>query len=328
MTHSVPEAHAGGPQKRVLVVSYSQTGQLTAILERILAPLRQDPRIALHVEVLHPQPAFPFPWPFLPFFDAFPESAHMVPPALAPLSLRGDEDFDLILLPYQVWFLAPSQPITAFLKHPVAARLLHDKPVITVIGCRNMWMLAQEKMRGMLLHLGAHLIDNVVLTDRASTLATLLTTPLWLFTGKRQCLRWLPPAGIAEEDIARCTRFGRALGDALAANLEQARTPLLQGLQAVEADPRLLVSEKAGTRSFYLWGALLRWAGPPGARIRRPLLLLYILFLLAIILSVVPISLAIQTLFRPLMQRRLMQLKQHFEHPSGSGTDRLSHYDF
>ena len=102
--------------KRVLVIHYSQTGQLGSVAEQIVAPLRADPGISVHVETLRPLADFPFPWPFLAFFDAFPESAHMKPPPLAPLSLTGDEDFDLVILPYQVWFLAPSQPVVAFLK--------------------------------------------------------------------------------------------------------------------------------------------------------------------------------------------------------------------
>ena len=56
------------------------------------------------------------------FLDAFPESAHMVPPELEPLTLSGDEAFDLVILPYQVWYLAPSQPITAFLQQDIDER--------------------------------------------------------------------------------------------------------------------------------------------------------------------------------------------------------------
>lgn len=327
MTPAQSAAIFDGAQKRVLVIAYSQTGQLTAIVERILAPLRADPRIALHIETLQPQPAFPFPWSFFRFFDAFPESAHLSPPALAPLKLTGDEDFDLVILPYQVWFLAPSQPITAFLKHPLAAKLLRGKPVVTVIACRNMWLLAQEKMKGLLADVGARLIDNVVLTDRAPTLATLFTTPVWLLTGKRKPIPGLPIAGVSQADTARSIRFGRALLDALLDDREKARQPLLSGLAAVEANPRLLVSERAGTRSFYLWGKLLRAAGGPGAWPRQPVLVLYFIFLFALILTVVPLSLGLQALLRPFLKRRLAALKLQFEQPSGSGTERLVQYD-
>ena len=315
-------------RKQVLVLSYSQTGQLTNIVESMLAPLRADPRITIRVETLTPQTPFPFPWSIWRFLDAFPESAHLQPAPLAPLTLTGDEPFDLVILPYQVWFLAPSQPITAFLKHPLAARLLRGKPVVTVIACRNMWMLAQEKTKVMLADLGAHLIDNVVFTDRAHTMATLLTTPLWMLTGKRRVVPGLPPAGIDVGDIAGAARFGRALQEALVEDRERAGQPLLNGLRAAEVNPSLWFSERAATRSFFLWGKLLRAAGAPGSWSRKPLLALYLVFLVTLVGTVIPLSLTIQTLIRPLLRQRLARLKRQFELPSGAGDERLSQYDF
>lgn len=181
-----PPATPSARVKRVLLIQYSQTGQLDRVAGQIAAPLRADPGIELRVETLRPLQRFPFPWPFLTFFDAFPESAHLKPGPLVPLTLTGDEDFDLVILPYQVWFLAPAQPVVAFLQHPVAARLLKGKPVVTVIACRNMWLLAHEKLKGLLAATGARLIDNVVLTDPGPTLATFFTTPAWLIWGRKR----------------------------------------------------------------------------------------------------------------------------------------------
>lgn len=324
---NITEASTSLPLKRVLVLSYSQTGQLTEITGRILAPLEQDGRFSVHVETLHPVRPYPFPWGFFSFLDAFPEAAHMVPPPLQPLSLTGEEDFDLVILPYQVWFLAPSQPITAFLKHPLAKKLLNGKPVVTVIACRNMWMLAQEKMKGLLDACGARLLDNVVLVDPSPTMASLWTTPLWLLSGKKDFLKILPPAGVDAESIRAASRFGYALRDALLKNEERGTAPLLSGLKAVDSDPHLLVSEKAATRSFYLWGKLLRAVGEPGQLRRYPFLVLYVIFLIALILTVVPLSLLIQSLLRPLMRRRFAALKQRFDLPSGSGTERMHLYE-
>nr|WP_082519694.1 hypothetical protein [Variovorax sp. Root411] len=313
--------------KRVLVLRYSQSGQLDEVAEQIAAPLRADPSIQVHEETLRPQKPYPFPWPFLTFFDAFPESAHMKPQPLGPLTLTGEEDFDLIVLPYQVWFLAPSQPVAAFLKHPVAARLLEGKPVVTVIACRNMWLLAHEKLKGMLDDVGARLIDNVVLTDPGPTLATFFTTPAWLIWGRKRGFWGMPDAGLSTAQIRGTARFGRALRDALHSGQERGTQPLLAGLGAVRADAKLLISEKAGTRSFYLWGKLIMAAGGPGAWQRKPLLLLYVLFLIALIVTVVPVSLTLQALLRPLFRGWLTKMTAQFECPSGSATDRTALYD-
>lgn len=315
------------PIKRILVLSYSQTGQLAEITQSIIAPLQQDGNFSVHTETLRPVAPYPFPWKFFSFLDAFPESAHMTPSPLQPLSLTGDEAFDLVILPYQVWFLAPSQPITAFLKHPLAKKLLAGKPVVTVIACRNMWMLAQAKMQSLLVACGARLLDNVALVDPSPTMTTLFTTPLWLLSGKRDFLPGLPAAGVDAASIKAASRFGFALRDALHNDQEHGTTPLLSGLKAADSDPSLLFSEKAATRSFYLWGKLLRAVGEPGQLRRRPFLLLYATFLIALILTVVPLSLLVQAVLRPFLQRNFVKLKQKFDAPSGSGTERMSLYE-
>jgi len=324
---SVPPNPPASPPKRILVVRYSQTGQLDAVTDRLIAPLREAGHVHIHEEVLRPATPWPFPWPFLRFFDAFPETAHLRPAPLQPPGLRGDEVFDLVILPYQVWFLAPSQPVTAFLQDPVAAKVLAGRPVVTVIACRNMWLMAHEKLKALLAATGARLIDNVVLTDPGPTFATFLTTPVWLLTGRKRGFWGLPDAGLTPAQIAGARRFGLALRDALARGEERGPGPLLAGLGAVEAQPRLYVSEKAGTRSFYLWGKLIMAIGGPGHPARQPVVALYVLFLFVLIVTVVPVSLALQALLRPLFRGALTRMKHRFELPSGSATDRCRLYD-
>jgi hypothetical protein len=313
--------------KRILVLSYSQSGQLAELTKSILGPLEKSGQCAIHIEHLRPVHPYPFPWRFFPFLDAFPESAHMVAPQLQPLTLSGEVDFDLVIVPYQVWFLAPSPPVTAFLKHPLAKKLLAGKPVVTVIACRNMWMLAQEKMKSLLAACGARMLDNIVLVDPGPTIATFFTTPAWLLTGRRDFFSGFPPAGLDAASIQAASRFGYALRDALQSDLELGTAPMLTGLRAVDSNPHLLVSEKAGTRSFYIWGKLLRAVGEPGQLRRRPFLILYLFFLIALIVSVVPLSLLVQALLRPLLRRRLAAVKQKYDAPSGPGTERMSVYE-
>lgn len=309
------------------MLTYSQTGQLAEVTRRIVEPLQQDSGISVHIETLRPVAPYPFPWGFFSFLDAFPESAHMAPCELQALTLKGDEDFDLVILPYQVWFLAPSIPVTSFLKHPLAKKLLAGKPVVTVIACRNMWMLAQEKMKGMLQDCGARLLDNVALVDPSPTMASLWTTPFWLLSGKKDFLKFLPPAGVDAENIQRARRFGLALRDALHNDAERGTAPLLNGLKAVDSNPHLLFSEKAATRSFFVWGKLLRAVGKPGQLRRYPFLILYVIFLITLISTVVPVSLLIQSLTRPLLRNRFAALKQQFDQPSGSGAERMHQYE-
>lgn len=169
--------------------------------------------------------------------------------------------YDLVILAYQVWFLSPSRPITSFLASPEAAQLLNDTPVVTLIGCRNMWLMAQEKLKARLDALGARLVDNIVLTDECGSAASFLATPLWMFTGRQKAFPWVPKAGISEAEIAGARRFGVAIGERLALSgpVEQ---PMLRGLGAVRIDEKLIASERVGTRSFKAWGTLLAALGP------------------------------------------------------------------
>ena len=137
--------------KRILVIHYSQSGQLNRITERFTQPLVDSPDFDVVFECLRPLEEFPFPWPLFQFLDAFPECVHLDAPALHPLRVKPDQDFDLVILAYQVWFLSPSLPVTAFLKGPEAGGLLQGKPVVTLIACRNMWLMAQEQTKKLLL---------------------------------------------------------------------------------------------------------------------------------------------------------------------------------
>lgn len=51
---------------------------------------------------------------------------------------------------------------------------------------------------------------------------------------------------------------------------------------------KLIFSEKAASRSFYLWGRLLMAAGRVSPLLRRALLAVYIVFLITLILTVIP----------------------------------------
>src|ERR1700704_4448783 len=99
--------------KRVLLVHFSQTGQVSRVARSLASPLSGANDVELVEEVLRPRLPYPFPWPLWRFLDAMPESVLLDPPALEPLSVRPEEPFDLVILAYQVWYLAPSGPMAA-----------------------------------------------------------------------------------------------------------------------------------------------------------------------------------------------------------------------
>ena len=311
--------------KRVLVVHYSQTGQLSDIVASFIRPLQQASNIEVTSLTLKPLRPYPFPWAFWGFFNTFPECVYEDPDPIEPLPIAADAQFDLIIIAYQVWFVSPSLPTTAFLQSPLARRLIQGKPVVTLIGCRNMWLMAQERMKAQIQALGGHLIDNVALVDHAHMAATFISTPMWMLTGKRGPFLngAVPRAGISADEIARAGRFGAAIARQLPERRSDDYTPMLQGLSAVSINEGLIASETIVRRSFRIWGGLLRALGNRRSVTRRIVLGLYVLFLITLILTVVPISAVLKRLLAPLTRARTKRQRAYFAAPSGESTEHL-----
>ncbi|MBU3003506.1 dialkylrecorsinol condensing enzyme [Paraglaciecola arctica] len=302
--------------RKVLAINYSQTGQLSRILQSISQPITQSEQIEFEVVNVEPAKPFPFPWPFLQFFRIFPETVAMEPVELKPITPKYQQ-YDLVILSYQVWFLSPSLPIATFLQSSQAKSLLADTPVITVIGCRGMWLMAQEKVKAQLSKLQAKLLDNVVLSDDCGAFFSFLATPLWMLTGNKKPLSWVPAAGVSDQDIADAERFGVAIKS----RLENDPTPLSQsmfkGLSAVTINEKLIASERMANHSFGIWSKILRKIGPQQSTRRALGLTVYVVFLLTLILTVVPISALIKKLISPLTRTKITEQKKYYAEPSG-----------
>jgi hypothetical protein len=269
--------------KRALVIIYSQTGQLKRIADSITSPLLED--VDLIFEELKPSPPFPFPWRWQEFFQAFPESVQEIPCALEPFQFNPDQDFDLVILAYQVWFLSPSIPFTAFLRSPTARKVLKDKPVITILGVRNMWIMAQERVKKQIRDLGGKLVGNIVLGDPHPNLVSAVTIVRWLMKGEQKGKGWIgrlfPQAGVPERTIREAAKFGLVIQEAF-------RQGELDGLQdrllekgAVQVNPVLMGLEKRGRILFGFWSKFVLRKGGYGHPAREGRLKLFKYYLLA-----------------------------------------------
>jgi len=301
--------------KKVLVVYYTQTGQQKEILDHMLAPLADDPAVALHYHCIQPVDDFPFPWTKMRFFDAFPESFLQIPCALKPIDreiLR--EDYDLIILGYQVWYLSPSIPFNSFLKSDEAKSLLDGKPVITVINCRNMWVMAQEKVKKLLHDAGARHVGNVALVDRHLNHISVITIVHWMMTGRKDAyLGVFPKPGVSEDEVRESRRFGLTL-------LPHLRNDDYASLQstwikqdAVRINPVLVFTDKRANTLFAKWAKLIRSKGLPQSKSRRPWLKAFNFYLLFAIWVLAPIvSLLFLILHLP-FRSWVMKEKKYYE---------------
>ena len=311
--------------RRVLVLYFSQTGQLRDIVHWTVAALERGPEFDVDVVELKPSRPYPFPWPFFRFFNTFPECIYEDTEVIEPPDLDAEKPYDLIIMAYTVWFLQPALPILGFLKSQKAKRVFAGKPVITLIGCRNMWLMAQERMKELLQGLNARLIDNIVLTDTSHSAFTFFSTPMWMLFGKRGPFfnGWIPRAGISQADIDGCERFGLAIARQLPNRQPGDTGPMMNGLGAVHVREGLIESEKTIKRSFRLWGALLRSLGKPDALARQLVILLYFLFLFLVIITVVPILAVIKMILKPLAKASIAKQREYFAAPSGESSQLL-----
>lgn len=226
------------------------------MMARCTSPL-SEAGVTVETVVLRPQPGYPFPWTSSEFFGLMPDCVLGVPGSLEPFTL-GAASYDLIILGYQPWFLSPSIPVNTLLHHPVFQSVLAGTPVVTVTGCRNMWIGALIRLKAALEEKGARLVGNIALVDRHPNLVSLLTIMHWLFGGKKdRYLNLFPLPGVSEADIARMADYGRIFLPVLESGHWEELQPALVDAGAVEVKPHLMFIERNGARIFGIWANLI-----------------------------------------------------------------------
>ena len=301
---------------RILLIYYSQSGEAGRVAETLATRLC-DPEVELVMERLRPKQGYPFPWKNVGRFFAILPECHLGPlPELETPAFDPEQKFDLVILIYQVWFLAPSLPVQAFLKSR-AARVLKGAKVMTVSVSRNMWQSASETMKQLLADAGARHIDNIVVTHQGPAWATFITTPRALLFGKKEGF-WgiFPPAGLADAELARVARFGKAILDCRDRLHLPEGVPLLTGLGAVHIQHRYLIPERIGWYWFRGWGHLIRFLGRLGTVPRVAGVYVFVVFLLFLIVIVMPLTMLGRLLLYPLIYKRLAAYVRRLQQPT------------
>jgi hypothetical protein len=245
--------------KNVLVIYYSQSGQLESIARNVAKPLLNSENINVLFHEIELKEPFPFPWNNDAFFGAFPESFLQIPAPLKPIQESIMETkFDLILLHYQVWYLTPSIPVNSFLKSSEAKILLNNTPVVTINGSRNMWIMAQEKVKVLLKQNNALLKGNIALVDRVGNLISVITIVEWMFSGvKKRYLGVFPLPGVSDKDIRESSKFGEVILSALLNNNYENLQQKLLEIDAVRVSSYLVTVDKTANKIFSKWSNLI-----------------------------------------------------------------------
>lgn len=256
--------------KKILVVYYTQTGQLHKALKSTLAPLEKE-AVSIDYLLIEPKKAYPYPWSYMEFFDVFPETVHGIPTELKPFSIDPSIHYDLVIIAYQPWFLSICIPINTFLQTEEAKKLLKDKPVVTVLACRNMWLNGQEKMKVHLKKLEAKLVGNITFVDKASNLVSLVTVLAFVLGGvKEKYLGIFPKYGVSDKDLEELApKFGTILLKHLKSGTYETQQQELVDAGAINIKSNLLLMEGRGRDLFPLYANYISKKGTSGSAERR-----------------------------------------------------------
>ncbi len=299
--------------KEVLVVYYSQTGQLFDILKNIVSNIEGE-KVNITYHQIQPKNEYEFPWKKDAFFDVFPESYLQIPCELvAPKDEVVEKKYDLVLLGHQVWFLTPSIPVNSFVRSVAGKKILKDTPVITVIGARNMWIQAQEKLKKLLVHCDAKIVGNIALVDRHLNHISVITITHWMFGGKKNRMYgFFPKPGVSEKDIIEASKFGVPIKNSLITNDFSSLQQALLKLDAVRIKPFLSLADKRANLLFSKWANFIIKKGGPGDSKRKKWLVFFNYYLLLAIWVIAPLVFIVFLLTYPIMMNRIRREKEYF----------------
>ncbi|MEI7597325.1 MAG: hypothetical protein WCK02_16365 [Bacteroidota bacterium] len=293
--------------KKILVVYYSQSGQLKQIADNFIAPFATG---VFSIEWLKIEPLvdFPFPWTDKQFYDAMPESVLAIPMELKPACLQSDK-YDLIVFAYQPWFLSPSIPATSIFQDVEFKKVLKDTPVVTLIGSRNSWIMAQKRIKSLLLENKANLIANIVFEDRNTNLISGITIQYWLYTGKKdRYLGVFPKPGVSDEDIQSAAKYGEIVFNSVQNNSLALVQDFLIVEGATPVHPNLLFVELRGTMLFNIWANIII-----KKKNRNLWLVIFKYYLIIALFILSPIVLLFYTLlFRPFLSAKIKREKEFY----------------
>lgn len=294
-------------KKKILVVHYTQSGQINEILQNFIRPFKaKSEAYELFYHTIIPSPVFAFPWTSEGFYDAFPESVTEDVVGLNRMPPELIQNYDLIILGYQVWYLSPSIPITSFLKSEDFKTLAKDTAIFTVNGCRNMWYKAYDSVNEKIIDAKGKHIGHTVLYDKAQNLISVVTIIYWMLTGKKdKYLGIFPKPGVSDEDISDVERYGKILESYSAQNdLEHCQKAIVES-GGVNVLPHLMSMEKKAKRIFQIWAKFVLKKGGPRNPKRRLRLTFFKYYLLFMIYFVSTIAMILFYLFYPFNVKKI-----------------------
>lgn len=297
--------------KEILVIYYSQSGQLKEISDNLLSSLIENTNYNVTYKEIVPIKPFSFPWTSDEFFDVMPESVLGVTCDIKEIDF-GDKKFDLIILAHQIWYLSPSIPFWSFLQDNKYKHIFKDTKVITLVGARNMWVMALKDISKRLKKIGAKHVGNIVFIDKHNNLLSVLTVVKWMFSGDKGPYTRLPEAGISTKEIKEADKFGPLIENAFNKNNFDDFQDNVVRIGGVPINFAIKTTEQNAKRIFKIWANKIITKGDIGNPKRLFLVRAFKYYLLFLIFALSPIVyvlfMIIYYIFYPITRKKLSDI--------------------
>jgi hypothetical protein len=245
--------------KKILVIHYSQSGQLTQILDAVTTKISSE--CSIEKVQITPVDDFKFPWKPSVFFSEMADTVALNGSPLKEFELK-ETNYDLIILGYQPWFLSPSRPIAGLFENEKFTNIIQNTPIVTVIGARNMWLNSQKDILSYANKFGAKIVGNIPLIDKNPNLISVLTISYWMFTGRKD-KKWgiFPKPGVSDSDISDAVKYGPIIEQyLLVPNFPNLQDQLIEvGKFKINWD--ILFIEERAKKIFYVWTKIIKNKG-------------------------------------------------------------------
>lgn len=296
---------------KILVVHYSQTGQLTEITDRFCAGL-QD--LKIDYIKFDTEKGFPFPWKMDTFMDAMPESVLEIPTKLKNITFQ-EKKYDWVILAYQPWFLSPSIPVSSLFHDAKFKNSVADAKFITLIGARNMWLNAHDSIKIFIQSVNGKHLGNIVFQDRHSNLLSAVSIVHWMLSGKKE-RKWkiFPKPGVSKKDIAHAEEYGKIFKE----HIENKDLKNLQdkfiSAGAISISTSILFIEMRAKRLFKIWANIIINRGKTDKK-RQFWIRVFKYYLIFALFFLSPIVLLLFYIFlKPFSTSKIKKLKYHYSY--------------
>lgn len=311
-----------GKTAKIVLFYYTQTGQALQIAQKVCEPLVKANHQVILKEIT-PDKSYPFPWSLDAFLQVFPESRLGIPCKLKQIDLSDVQDADLVIIAGQSWYLSHSVPLHGFFQSEEIKTYLKGRKIITIDGCRNMWVMKQLKTREYIHQIGADYIGSVVLQDMTPNLVSVITIARWLLHNKKEATRLLPAAGVSPSDINNAARFGEIVLNTLQTGTFESLQKDLMEKEAIKFIPSLYFIEKNGFRLWGHWARfILKKTPSPGPK-RKPYLQVFLYYLFFVLYFISPFGLLFFYLTYPFRSASLKRARHEMCYELGWDSNRI-----